>query len=210
MNKKDLIVAVLFTFCLTATLLMTTAIPSPLLAADASPLLPDVAVTNVTSPKTVICHNCLGNITVTVENQGETTETFNVTVYPDLTQIYIQEITLASGESADMVFQWQGGSKGNYTIKAVADVVLGEIDVEDNTYIDGWIIVSGLGDLTGPDGWPDNKVDIRDIALVCISFGAIKNQDTMRKYYENPDIVYDGQIDIKDIATIARNFGVEY
>jgi hypothetical protein len=41
----------------------------------------DVAVTNVTPEKTIVGQNCSMSINVTVENQGNCTETFNVTAY---------------------------------------------------------------------------------------------------------------------------------
>jgi len=41
----------------------------------------DIAVTNVTPSKTVVGQNYSLSIHVTVENQGDTTEAFNVTAY---------------------------------------------------------------------------------------------------------------------------------
>jgi hypothetical protein len=135
----------------------------------------DVAVTNVSSQKTVICQGYFGNVTVSVENQGSVTETFNVTLYADGTSIEIKTVSLTSGESIDLVYMWNttGWSKGNYTLKAVADTVLGETDTADNTYIDNWIIISMIGDITGPDGWPDGICDMRDIGLVARHFGEV-------------------------------------
>ena len=75
--------------------------------------------------------------------------------------------------SASITFAWNisGFIKGNYTAKAVADTVLNETDTSDNIYIDGWIMVLIVGEVTGPDGWPDGKVDIRDIAAIALLFG---------------------------------------
>ena len=166
----------------------------------------DVAVTNLNSAKTVICQECVGNITVTTENQGDFPETFNVTVYANATVIGEKSVSLPSGGSTDIVFSWNatGFSKGNYTLKAEADIVPGEVDTVDNTYIDGWVIVSMIGDITGEDGWPDGKCDIRDVAVVAKLFG-VKYPDP--DYEPNYDIIYDLKIDIKDIATVAKHFG---
>jgi hypothetical protein len=41
----------------------------------------DIAVVNVTASKTIVGRNYPMSITVTVENQGDYTETFNVTAY---------------------------------------------------------------------------------------------------------------------------------
>ena len=64
--------------------------------------------------------------------------------------------------------------------------------------------LSLVGDITGPEGLPDGKVDIRDVAAVAILFGA--NYPDPR-YNLDCDLVYDGKIDIKDIALVAINFG---
>ncbi len=107
-------------------------------------------------------------------------------------------------------------------MKAEADIVLGEVDTADNMYIDGWVIISMLGDITGPDGWPDGKCDMRDVGMVARGFGAkhVSNKADP-KYCEywhatpcsscphnpNCDVIYDGKIDMRDVGTVARHFG---
>ena len=62
-----------------------------------------------------------------------------------------------------------------------------------------------LGDMTGPTQWvPDWKVDIRDVSMVAIRFGANYGDP---KYDARADMNDDGKIDIKDIATVAKEFG---
>ena len=176
-------------------------------AITVSPLgVHDVAVTNVTSAKNVLCQGYCANITVTVENQGDFTETFNVTAYANTTVIGTKEVTLTSGESKVLTFVWNatGFAKGNYTLSASASQVSGEIDVVDNTFTDGWIVVSMVGDVTGPDGWPDGKVNMRDIGAIARCFGS---QEGDPDYNANYDIVYDGKINMRDIGLAARHFG---
>jgi hypothetical protein len=177
----------------------------------------DVAVTNVTSAKTVVCQGCCGNITVTVENQGGFTETFNVTAYANTTVIQTKAITLTSGDSANMAFMWNatGFAKGNYTIKAIADKVLGETDTGDNTYVDEWIIISMLGDITGPEDPPgsglkppDGKCDMRDVGLVARYFGQFVPPGPANCDITGPTkCVPDGKIDMRDVGLVARHFG---
>jgi hypothetical protein len=164
----------------------------------------DVAVTNVTSAKDVICQGCLGNISVTVENQGDFAEVFNVTAYANTTVIGEKTVSLASHTSTGVVFTWNatGWSKGNYTLKAEADIVSGETDTADNTYIDDWVIISMLGDITGSTGYPDGVCDMRDVGLVARYFG-----QSVPPAPPNCDVVYDGVIDMRDIGTVARHFG---
>ena len=55
----------------------------------------DVAVTNVIPSKTVVGHGYSLNINITVANQGDYTETFNVTLYANTTTIETKQITNA-------------------------------------------------------------------------------------------------------------------
>jgi hypothetical protein len=95
-------------------------------------------------------------------------------------------------------------TKGQYTIWAYAWPVPGETDTTDNTFTDGWVIVSMVGDITGPNGWPDGKVDIRDVAKVSRIYGALSG---MPGWDPNCDINNDQKIDIKDVAAVSRQYG---
>jgi len=80
----------------------------------------------------------------------------------------------------------------------------------DNTLADGWVIVSMVGDITGPYGWPDGKCDMRDIRAVAKLFG-VSYPDP--RYNPNCDVtgptqgVADGKIDMRDIRAVAKQFG---
>ena len=170
----------------------------------------DVIVTDIVLSKTVVGQGYSLNINVTAANQGEYTETFNVTLYANTTEIETREITLTNGTSTTLTFTWNttGFAKGNYTIWAYAWPVSGETDIGDNTYSDGIVTIAMIGDLTGPNGYPDGKCDMRDVSLVARCFG-----QTVPPAPPNCDItgsiigVPDGKIDMKDISTVARHFG---
>jgi general secretion pathway protein D len=173
----------------------------------------DIAVTNVTPLKTVVCqeYNCRINVTVT--NEGSFPETFDLTLYaetmPPGTPIGTVTVSnLLNGTTRTITFTWNtaGFAKGNYTLWAYAWPVLGETHMADNTLTDSWIIVSMVGDITGPDGWPDGKCDmLYDIRSVAKLFG-VSYPDP--KYVANYDINDDGQIDmLNDIRTVAKHFG---
>ena len=172
----------------------------------------DVAVTNVTSSKTVVGQGFSAIINVTVANQGDCTENFKVTVYANATSVASQNITLSSGSSATMAFIWNtaGFVKGNYIISAYALPVLGETDKADNNCTDGWIIVTWQGDLTDknhpapPGGVPDGKVDENDLWYFCGAF---------MDYYKIPsrldancDFNNDGKIDEDDLWAFCGSF----
>jgi len=185
-----------------------------------------VAVTDVMSYNPVVYKGHFTPIGVTVENQGDFTETFNVTAYycnetltpeqwdtfwsmgdvnedgyidmtdfnlivdhfgtsdpqydidesglVDTTDIMICGLNqgldiwiyfgsvigtqtvnnLPNGVSTTLTFIWNTTDVpyGNYTISAVADTLPDETDTTDNTYTDGWVLVTIPGDICGdPD-----------------------------------------------------------
>ncbi len=177
-----------------------------------SPLaVPDVAVTNVTTskdgctPMPTVSQGYTANITVTVENQGSTVETFNVTAYGNVTKIGEQTVVaLAPGANTTLTFIWDttGWSIGNYLINAEADIIAGETDTADNKYDDGIVKVTIPGDVDGSD-----KVDMRDIGAAGRAFGSTPASPN---WNPNADINNDGKVDMRDIGIMARNFGASY
>jgi hypothetical protein len=161
----------------------------------------DVTTNEVIPLKTVAGQGYMAHINVTVANQGEFTETFNVTAYANTNIIQTKTITLTSGDSTTITFSWNTTDfvKGNYTISATVDTVQGETKTEDNTLIDGWILVTIPGDING-----DKKVDIKDLVLVIKAFGSYPGHP---KWNPNADVNSDGKVDIKDIVLIIKYFG---
>jgi len=119
------------------------------------------------------------------------------------------ELTCENFTFFEFVLNVSGWIKGNYTVKVHVQQVPGETYTENNFYV-YWIIIAMIGDLTGADGYPDGKVDLRDIALVASKFGA-NYPDS--KYDINCDLTSrtfgqaDGKINIRDIAQVAIQFG---
>ncbi len=105
----------------------------------------DVAVTNVTaSPSEVFIGNSV-SIDVTVANEGNMEETFNVTVYYDSTSIDVRtDVTLSVGAHITLDFLWNttGVDEDTYTIKANATQVPDETDTADNLFTDGTVTIS--------------------------------------------------------------------
>jgi len=167
----------------------------------------DIALTNVSSYKTVIGQGEGGNITVTTENLGTTPETFNVTAYANSSYVASANVTLSGGNSANVTLVWNttGFAYGNYTISAYAWPVPGETNTANNNCTGGWVIVSIIGDITGPNGWPDGQVNMRDIAIVARAFGSSPGSSN---WNPNADLNNDGKVDMKDIALVARHFGL--
>jgi len=118
--------------------------------AEAPPVgVHDVAVTAVTPLPTEVAPGDLVSIAVTVENQGDLTETFDVTVYYDNTPAAPTQTVTGmdpGAPSTTLKFSWDtaGVAVGTYTVKAVADTVPGETDIADNTFIDGEVTITAI------------------------------------------------------------------
>lgn len=146
---------------------------------------------------------CLINITVIVRNEGDMTETFDLSTYYDDTLIGTQTITdLDPDANATVTFNWNTTNLPlytNYTIKAYAHEVSGEISTDNNLYLAGPVIISMFGDTNS-----DKKVDILDVAEAAKAFGSYIGH---RRWNPNGDLNNDGIVSIIDIVLIAMNFG---
>jgi hypothetical protein len=172
-------------------------------------LVRDVAVTNIMPSKTAVGQEHCMNITIAIENQGDTTETFNATAYYNNAAMISPSgknyttITLASGNSTTITFTWDTTSVayGNYTISVIIHPVPNETDTTDNTLVDGWVIVTIPGDIN----W-NYKVDHKDLLLLAGAYG-YSNGDPF--YIPEADINNDSRIDHKDLLILAANYGKE-
>jgi hypothetical protein len=161
----------------------------------------DIAIINMETIRTMTNYTIV-YINVTLENQGQVAETFNVTAYYDSVPIETKNVTNLIPSAVTVVtFTWdtETSPKGNYTMSATASMIVGETDTADNEYTDGWVWAYSLGDING-----DGKVDILDIAQVAKAFGSKPGDPN---WDPNADINYDNQVNILDISTVAIRFG---
>ena len=163
----------------------------------------DIAITAITPFKTIVGQGYLLSISVNVENQGNFTETFKTSLYANATSITSQEnLTISPGNTSAITFNWDttGWTKGNYTMHAYADPVLGETDNTDNTLFSSKeVCVTIPGDVDG-----DRDVDIFDIVHMAGVYGV---EYPNPRYDSNCDIDGDGDIDIFDLVKAAGNYG---
>jgi len=166
-------------------------------------LLHDTAIISVTT-KNIVGQGFSTHINVAVTNQGDYTETFNITVYANLTSIASRAVTLSSGNSATITFVWNtsGFVKGNYTIWAYAWPLRDETDVSDNNCTGGWTVVTIPGDVDGTF-----EVDIYDITAICVCYDSKLGEPL---YYPNCDVDGNGIIDIFDVTTACITYGQKY
>jgi len=98
----------------------------------------DIAVKSVEASIYNITVGDTISITVTVENEGNVAEPFDVLVWANITIIKIIPVTdLASGDQKTLTLDWntQNIGEGNYVIRAEADTIPGETDTADNTLV---------------------------------------------------------------------------
>jgi hypothetical protein len=181
-------------------------------AVATSPLgVHDVAVVDVwnskqgCSPKPTVGRGYSVRVNVTVENQGDFTETFSVTAYADASVIGTQVVSsLLVGERRMLAFVWNtvGLSYGNRTISATADTVPGEMDTADNTFTDGNVLVTIPGDVDG-----NYVVNIFDVVRITGSYGK-KRGDQL--YNPNADLDDNNVVNIFDIVICTGNYGKRY
>jgi len=167
------------------------------------PAVHDLAVTDVSSSKTVVGQRLTLNVSVCVGNQGDFVETFNVTADANTTIIgTFENVTLASGDAETLIFTWNttGFAKGNYTINAYAWPVPGETDTTDNTIVaEKRVCVSIPGDVDC-----DFHVDLYDAVKLLKIYGAKKGQP---EYDPNCDIDGDAIIYLYDAVILLTNYG---
>jgi parallel beta-helix repeat protein len=160
----------------------------------------DVAITNITTSKTIVGQGFNLCIKVQAENKGNRLETVNVTVYINTT-IITQTVNLTIGTTT-LNFTWNttGFAKGTYTINAYAWPVPGETDTGDNSYAyGGVIIVTVPGDTNG-----DGNIDIYDIVRLTSIYGAKRGEP---RFNANCDIDGNDEINIYDVVIATSRYG---
>jgi outer membrane protein assembly factor BamB len=162
----------------------------------------DVAVKSAVSFKNVVGQGYSSQINVIVENEGNYTETFNVTAYANTTMIGTQIVQdLPNGMSKLCNFAWNTSdyAKGNYTISAYAWPVLGETNTANNVFVYGTVQVAKRGDVNA-----DGSVDVLDLIVVAKALGTYPGDP---KYNPNADINSDVEIDVLDLILVAKYLG---
>ncbi len=163
----------------------------------------DIAVVDVLLSTNATYVGRTVTINVTASNLGNTTETFNVSLYYDNNLINTTLIeNLPPHTNKTITFHWDTtGVKpcNNYNITAKADILLGETNTTNNNLTDGKVKIKMIGDVDG-----NGKVDIRDIAMAARAFGSYPGHPRW-----DPDLDFnnDGKINIRDLVLVARNFG---
>jgi hypothetical protein len=162
----------------------------------------DVAVTGIAPSKTIVGQGLCMPINVTVANQGNIPESFNITAYCNTTSLGTQTvIELAPGTNTTLTFTWNttGVPYGNYTISAYSDPVQGETYTIDNTYT-GWVVVSIPGDVDG-----SFEVNFEDLFNLADAYGSFPNDNN---WDANCDFNGDNEVNHEDLFILADHYGM--
>jgi hypothetical protein len=169
-------------------------------------LIRDVAVLAVVPELNIVYQNWTIGINVTVRNNGNVTETFDVKVFYNDTGIGglggIGTVTdLLPQQETTITIMWDTTGVEwchNYTITATAGPVPFEFNLGDNTFEDGKVKVRIPGDVNG-----DGVVDMRDIGELTNAYGATPDRPNWIFY---GDMNRDRRIDLRDIGIACTFF----
>jgi len=165
-------------------------------------LIRDIAITNIEPELTMAYQGWQININVTVKNKGNVTETFDVELYANSSQILKETVSdLEPDEERTITLTWNTTATqpcNSYKISAQAGPVPYEINTSDNYLEDGQIKIRLMGDVND-----DGKVDMRDVTAVLLAFRAYPGRPTWNPEY---DLDRNNIIDMRDVVIIILNF----
>jgi len=162
----------------------------------------DVAIINVALSKNIVGQGFSIFIDVTIENQGDFTETFNVMAYANTTMIDSAEVTLTAGSSKVITFTWDTTSfaMGNYIIRAYVTPVPVNMYTGD-TLANGVVMVTIPGDING-----DKTVDDLDLYYLSKAFLSTGGPPPSSNWDITCDINSDNYVDDLDLYWLSINF----
>lgn len=165
-------------------------------------LVHNVAVKRIVPSQVRVYQQEIVNVNVTVENQGDYSETnIVVSLYANTTYLDSKTIALNARASTIVAFAWNtyGFARGNYTLRAEANAVVGEVYVGDNVRTEGDVAVKLLGDVNS-----NCLVEVRDLWAVGKAYGSIPGSPS---WNEEADLNGDNAVNMIDVSSLSGNFG---
>lgn len=160
----------------------------------------DVSV-QLSLAKTIVGEGFLANITGTLNNTGDSEETFNLTVLANETIVQTQTFTLSNGSSTVWQAAWNtsGFNRGNVTIGAYVQLPAGETNAANDSSVHSFLILTFPGDING-----DFKVNLFDLVILAQAYGSHPGD---AKWNPNADINSDNTVNLADLVILALHYG---
>jgi hypothetical protein len=169
-----------------------------------SPGLPwhDIGIINMGS-RTTFGTGYILDISVEGINDGNFTESFNLTVCVNSVPLGVHQISLNASEQATDVFGWNttGLAYGNYNLTTYAQPVQNETYASNNNFT-VVVQVTIPGDISG-----DFQVSLADLVLLANAYGS-RLGDV--KWSPNADVNGDGKVSLADLVILANHYGQHY
>ncbi len=167
----------------------------------------DISIVNVSVSTNQVYVGRKVSINVTVSNNGEKVEDFQLILYYNFTGGNVIGVVgvvgLNPGEFRVLNFVWDTGGVQpcrSYVVTAYVPQLLGERNIGDNVVSGSMPIkVKMVGDVNG-----DSKIDVKDVAAVSKAFGKRFRDEG---WNGEADINGDLKIDIFDVALVSKSFG---
>jgi PKD repeat protein len=160
----------------------------------------DIGVAEFEANKTIVGVGYLFNFSITVENQGDYTESLNLTILANEIELArFSNLTMTNGDGLRMVLFWNttGFAKGYYNLTTIVELSQ-DSDSMDNTLVCPNILVSLPGDLNG-----DKFVNAKDAVVLGTAFNSHQGESA---YKPNADINDDCYVNAKDAVILGRYF----
>jgi len=174
-----------------------------------SNIIRDVAVINVVPATNWIYQGWLDDISVTVKNLGNVSETFTANAYYNSLLIgTVPIVNLAPNAETTATITWNttGVPEGNYTITGVASIVPYESNTANNIYVDGIVqVVTIIHDLAITDVTPTNswvyRGNLLKINVTAANLGNVSESFNVTAYADNYTI---GTFPVVNLASNAQ------
>jgi len=165
-------------------------------------LIVDIGVLAISASPSAIFKGKSTNVTVTVTNEGNSTQSFTLNIYFNTTLMVTMNITsLVANTNATVTVAVNTSTIiwGKYVLSAQVPPLPYETHTADNNLTDGIVNVKVPGDLNG-----DGVVDILDAILLSIAYGS---SPATPNWNPDADLNGDNVVNILDAILLGNYFG---
>ena len=168
-------------------------------------IIHDVSVVRIECLKEIY-NDWLAEIKVTVKNKGTYPETFNLTVYHNMSiieTVTISDLGILEEKTVTIIWDTSGlVPLTNYTVWAEASLLSEEFNASDNQLIYGLVHIKLLGDVNF-----DRIIDISDVVMVTSTYALTEDSPN---WNPETDLQPDGVIDISDVVKVTSIYWTTY